>query len=51
MGCPVLLGIKIIGTKWIGYNAQWNRTNCGLDVNALFGSPNPMLTKEGIHAA
>ena len=26
--CPVLLGQKWIGNKWVGYNAQWNRRKC-----------------------
>ena len=29
--CPVLLGQKWIGNKWVGYNAQWNRRKCLLD--------------------
>ena len=28
--CPVLLGAKWIGNKWVGYNAQWNRRKCRL---------------------
>ena len=36
MGCPVLLGNKIIGVKWIGYNAQWNGKSCGLSMDATF---------------
>lgn len=28
VACPVLLGQKWIGNKWVGYNAQWNRRKC-----------------------
>ena len=45
MGCPVLIGIKVIGNKWIGYNAQWNGTKCGLSIDALFGLPSPISTR------
>ena len=27
--CAVLLGNKWIGTKWVGYNAQWDGKKCG----------------------
>lgn len=30
--CPVLIGQKWIGNKWVGYNAQWNKNNCGLQL-------------------
>ena len=29
--CPVLLGQKWIGNKWVGYNAQWNKKKCRLN--------------------
>ena len=34
--CPVLLGQKWIGNKWVGYNAQWNGQNCKLNQYAPF---------------
>ena len=34
--CPVLMGQKWIGNKWVGYNAQWNGENCGLVKDAMF---------------
>ena len=34
--CPVLLGQKWIGNKWVGYNAQWNLQNCKLQPSAPF---------------
>ena len=37
--CPVLLGHKWIGNKWIGYNPQWNTTACGLGEANLFKIP------------
>lgn len=37
--CPVLLGQKWIGNKWVGYNAQWNGKKCVLDKNELFQTP------------
>ena len=39
MGCPVLLGNKFIGNKWIGYNAQWNGKKCGFSMSAKFNLP------------
>merc|ERR1712083_149364 len=37
MACPVLLGNKLIGNKWIGYNAQWKDIMCGLNHDSIFG--------------
>ena len=37
LSCPVLLGKKIIGTKWIGFNAQWNKISCDLTEFTRFG--------------
>jgi prolyl 4-hydroxylase len=34
--CPVLLGQKWIGNKWVGYNSQWNRRNCHTKAETLF---------------
>ena len=34
--CPVILGNKLIGNKWIGYNAQWNTSKCGLQEQSIF---------------
>lgn len=31
VACPVLLGQKWIGNKWVGYNAQWNGRKCLLN--------------------
>ena len=31
VACPVLLGQKWIGNKWVGYNAQWNKRKCQLN--------------------
>lgn len=28
--CPILLGQKWIGNKWVGFNAQWNKRKCRL---------------------
>ena len=41
--CPVILGNKWIGNKWIRYNAQWevNTKNCGLSVFETFQPPFP----------
>ena len=35
--CPVLLGNKWIGNKWISYNAQWNVFPCELSQNSRIG--------------
>ena len=38
--CPVLLGTKWIGNKWIGYNSQWDTAKCSLSEEALFNYAN-----------
>ncbi len=37
--CPVLLGHKWIGNKWVGYHAQWDGRKCALDEAELFDGP------------
>ena len=37
--CPVLLGQKWIGNKWVGFNAQWDGRKCGLDPMERFDGP------------
>jgi len=34
--CPVLLGQKWIGNKWVGYNSQWNRRKCHTEPESFF---------------
>jgi len=34
--CPVLLGQKWIGNKWVGYNSQWNRRKCHTQPETFF---------------
>lgn len=34
--CPVLLGQKWIGNKWVGYNGQWNRRHCQIHPTEMF---------------
>ena len=36
VACPVLLGQKWIGNKWVGYNPQWKTAKCGLFEEAVF---------------
>ena len=33
--CPVILGNKWIGNKWISYDAQWNTFKCGLSEGSI----------------
>ncbi len=37
--CPVLLGQKWIGNKWVGYHAQWDGRKCGLGPMDRFDGP------------
>ena len=34
--CPILLGGKWIGNKWVGYIPQWKTAKCGLFEEAAF---------------
>ena len=40
-GCPVILGGKWIGNKWISVNGQWDGidSKCGLDKSAWYLPP------------
>ena len=40
-GCPIILGGKWFGNKWVGYNPQWNTAKCGLFEEAVFDANYP----------
>ena len=41
--CPILLGNKWIGNKWVSYNAQWNGTKCALSPYTQFQPLDPYV--------
>ena len=49
--CPVLIGQKWIGNKWVGYNAQWNKEKCGLHQSDRFKPIEllPMMPSKDTH--
>ena len=38
--CPILLGTKWIGNKWIGYSNQWDTAKCSLSEETIFDHTN-----------